>query len=614
MPIFYKLILCVMLFTGMQGFAANANALSPVSATKKDRPMNKGNEQDAPLTQEEFESAAAEAEALYGRGENAKAATILIQLMERAENDHAREIMAMAILSFPLPPELVLRFARAANGNGQILDELLQKATGLPSAIVNEIVGLRDGSRNQLFMEGKALREAETLYERGGASAEAEATLIQIIETTRNDEMRKNAVWVLSRRPVRPDLAMRCARAAKETDVFFALLSESAALPPDTVRDLMTWVVKNGYLDTNTEFSSAAERGAIPDDFVPSIFSSATDGMRHALLVMASAQLQARGDKRLHGFMLNVVYGDYSQDTRDSAGLYLDLAYQNSMLEHDRFRIEKTYIQNYFGSVSEFIVRLVALLRAPKSLGEYSSARKHVVYAFNEADPSVASVFFSEEAATHKLVRTLLNSIGEDNFPQDLRDSMLKFLRIIGTHAHWRSEVTTGLFKLAGRKNDEAQLDAAVNALAGVTNQIDLTEADPKKDGTIGDRLADRVGQMVATSPAVMLRLAREFHKIKINDHARQRILAQLLAISMTRNDDEALAAVMKLIPSVVSNPILAYNLACTAARQKDRDAVFKYAKLALTLGKLAEQFRADTDFAPYLRDKEFTGLLDASQ
>ena len=621
----YKLLLTATLAAVLHSVATTANADTPVSATKKDRSMNSSNDQNAPLTEEQFEAAAIESEALYKRGDNTKAATIVVQLMERVESDHARELVAMMLFSYPVPPELALRVARAANGNEQILDELLKKTMGLISSeTVKEIVALRNRTREAWLKENKALNEAEALYERGKPTPEAEATLIQIIETTRKDEMRTRAVWVLCKRRLRPELALRIAHTAKDSDIYFALLSETAALSPTTVRELMTWIVMHDYLDTNTKYSKAAKQGRIPDDFVPSVFPRASEGMRHALLVMANAQLGVRSDERLHRFMVNVIYGDYSHETRDGAGLYLENAYhENNALMRDRFRIDQVGIQRFFGSVPEFIPRLMALLRHPRSLGESSQFRQHVTYAFSEADPSVAPAFFAEEAATHKLVRALLASIGENNYPQDLRDAMLKFLSIVGPYPHWRNEVATGLFKIAGRKNDEAPLDAAVNALATVPDHIDLTEADPKKDGTIGDRLADRVGQMVVTSPVVMLKLAREFHKIKINDHARQRILAQLLAVSLTRHDDKAFTAVMELMPSEVTNRLLAYNLACGAARQKDRAAMLKYTKLALSiakqsdqidLGKLSDQFRADSDFAMYQQDIDFAALLNAAR
>lgn len=617
----YKLLFAVTLVSVLQSVSTTDAAETAASATKMERPMNSKNDQNTPPTPEQLEATMGEVEALYASGEIAKAASIIIQLMESsAASDNWRELMAMIILNEPLPPELALRFARAANGNETILAELLTKMEGLlPSETISEIITLRSESRKTWSREAKALRDAEAQYERGGSTAEAEATLIEIIETTRNDETRQQAVWVLCRHRLRPELALRIARAAKETDIFFALLSETAALPPDTVRELMTWIVMNDYLDSNSLYSKAAERGGIPDDFVPSVFTRASEDMHSALLIMASRQLGARNDERLHQFMVNVIYGDYSRKTRDNAGLYLGGEYrENNALARDRFRIDQASIQRFFGSVPEFIPRLMALLRDPKSLGEgeYSQSSQHLTYAFNEAAPSVAPAFFAEEAATHKLVRALLDAVGKNYYPQDLRDATLKFLGIIGTHPRWRNEVATELFKFAGRKNDEALLDAAVNALAAVSGRIDLTEADPNKEGTIGDRLADRVEGMATTSQshAVMLKLAREFHKIEINDHARQRILAQLLAVSLTRNDDEALAAVMKLMPPEVTNPLLAFNLACNAARQKDRAAMLKYTKLALARAKLSDAFRTDSDFAPYLHDKEFAALLDAAR
>lgn len=607
-----RLALSISLITISLGFALVASAEADNHTDRTTQSMIPNSNQPASLTQAQFEAAVVEAEALYDRNESAKAATLLIGLMERAPNNGLRELLALVLFDYPLPPELVPRLARAANGSELILSQLLQRSAELPADIVRDITTLQNEAQKAWVAETKTLRELEAQYERSDPTPAAQLRLVELIETTRNDQIREHAVQVLCRRPVLPKLALRAARAAGKTEGLPALLSETAALPPDAVRELMTLIVLNGDLDTSAQYGQAAKRGVIPDDFVPSIFGRASEDVHNALLTLAVNQLQARGDERLHLFLVNVMFGDYSWTTRDRAGGWLGVVYQeNSALSRGRFRIDQAAIQRFFGAVPEFTSRLLSVLRDPRLI-EQHSVLAHLTYAFAQADASVAGAFFANEAATYELVRQLLSSIARNHYPAELREAMLKFVRIIGAHGRWSTEVATALFTIAGRENDEALLDAAVDALAVVPGPIDLAQADPKQAGTLGDRLADRVGQMVSTSPAVMLKLAREFHKIVINDQARQRVLAQLLAVAGARQDSGAQAAVMRLVPSTVAHPILAYNLACTSARQNDRDAMLKYAERALALGRLPAQFRADADFAPYLQDKQFLELLDA--
>lgn len=170
------------------------------------------------------------------------------------------------------------------------------------------------------------------------------------------------------------------------------------------------------------------------------------------------------------------------------------------------------------------------------------------------------------------------------------------------------------LFDTAVREGSREKLHSAVAALAAFAGRIDLTATAEEDGKATGDLLADQVAKNVVEWRELMQQLARQLHKLVLGDHALQRILAQLLAVSMTYDDEQAFAAVMKLVPADVTHPILAYNLACAGARQKDRAALLAYTKLALALGKSSAQFRADEDFAPYLNDKAFTALLDGNE
>lgn len=179
--------------------------------------------------------------------------------------------------------------------------------------------------------------------------------------------------------------------------------------------------------------------------------------------------------------------------------------------------------------------------------------------------------------------------------------------------ADWRRSEVVATFQLSFRNYDEGLLAAAVSALAELPGSIDLTAADRSYGGTLGDRLADLVGQMVTYADKTMLALARQLHKIELKDKTRERILAQLVGLSAARDDHEAFDALSKLLPSEITNAALAYNLACTSARRGDREALLRNVKRALELGKSPTQMRDDSDFAAFLDDPELHALLEAA-
>ena len=170
------------------------------------------------------------------------------------------------------------------------------------------------------------------------------------------------------------------------------------------------------------------------------------------------------------------------------------------------------------------------------------------------------------------------------------------------------------LFEIATRQDDEEQLATAVNALAGVSWRVDLYQQNLEGGRSIGDRLADKIGKNAKNWPQLMLRFAMQFHKLEMNSHARQRILAMLLATALNQHDDTTTQAILKLVPYQPTNPILAYNLASLGALKHERARMLEFTRIALRLGKPAQQFRDDKDFEPYLSDKEFVKLLDETR
>jgi hypothetical protein len=296
----------------------------------------------------------------------------------------------------------------------------------------------------------------EALVSRDAPAPEAESTLLEIVETTDDGTLRERAARVLCR-GLRPELALRIARAAKgERYIFQSLLSEKAALPPETVRELLAWMVEAGHF-TMSQYglAEAAQRGAVPDDFVPGVFARAEEKARGELLRLAEAQLGARNDEALHRFLLNVAYGAFAAPTRAAAWWALRRTYRrDDVRARGPFGIAKAPIERFFGSVREFLPRLTAVLRDPATLREVGFY-DHLAEVLSEADPAVMPEFFAQEDAAHELVRALLEALPED-YGAGLRTGMVKFLGRVGTHDRWRADVIGTLDRLhrEGRSGD----------------------------------------------------------------------------------------------------------------------------------------------------------------
>ncbi len=296
----------------------------------------------------------------------------------------------------------------------------------------------------------------EALVHRKDPAPELESTLLEIVETTGDSTLRERAARVLCRK-LRPELALRIARAAKgERYIFQSLLSEGAALPPETLSELVAWMLADGrFAMSQYGLAEAARRGAIPDRFVPSVFAGAGEETRADLLRLAEVQLEARRDEALHRFVLNVVYGPFPAATRAAAWWALRRTYRRDDVRAEGpFRIEKATIERFFGSVRAFIPRLAAVLRDPATLKEVG-LYEHLATVLGEADPEAAPAFFAEENAAHDLVRALLEALSGDTWPQ-LRSGMVKFLGVVGTHPLWRGEAVAELARLhqAGQTGD----------------------------------------------------------------------------------------------------------------------------------------------------------------
>jgi hypothetical protein len=124
--------------------------------------------------------------------------------------------------------------------------------------------------------------------------------------------------------------------------------------------------------------------------------------------------------------------------------------------------------------------------------------------------------------------------------------------------------------------------------------------------------LAGDIGQCAAEEtnwPAFRL-LARHLDKLVLNGKTLERILAQLLGVSINAKDPGAVRCVLQKLPAVVEWDILAYNLACHFAIAGDRAGVLQWAKRSLELGKSPGQFAADSNFDALRTDRDFIAVM----
>ena len=147
---------------------------------------------------------------------------------------------------------------------------------------------------------------------------------------------------------------------------------------------------------------------------------------------------------------------------------------------------------------------------------------------------------------------------------------------------------------------------------AGVAALAALDRYEPPSPSEADDELASLVAHFAEAHEWEPLEaFARHLHKLPITGRALERILAQLVAVTLMDRDAEGARALEPLVPVEITWDILAYNLACAAAMRTDRAATFTFTERSLVLGKSPDQFLGDTDFAAFHDDAEFLALLD---
>ncbi|MBM9502318.1 hypothetical protein JWG44_18865 [Leptospira sp. 201903071] len=98
--------------------------------------------------------------------------------------------------------------------------------------------------------------------------------------------------------------------------------------------------------------------------------------------------------------------------------------------------------------------------------------------------------------------------------------------------------------------------------------------------------------------------------KSKIVYSAREYFTADLIAYTGQTKDLSFFSLIQEMIPNPISDPRLAFNLACLHALNGNKEEMLQYMKIALFLGKESVEFEKDSDFNTFRSDPDFIRML----
>ncbi|WP_243394753.1 TPR end-of-group domain-containing protein [Leptospira adleri] len=91
---------------------------------------------------------------------------------------------------------------------------------------------------------------------------------------------------------------------------------------------------------------------------------------------------------------------------------------------------------------------------------------------------------------------------------------------------------------------------------------------------------------------------------------ARQYFAADLIAYTGQAKDSQFVSLITQMVPNPISDPRLAFNLACLHALNGNKQEMLQYMKIALFLGRETVDFERDSDFNAFRSDPDFIRML----
>ena len=312
----------------------------------------------------------------------------------------------------------------------------------------------------------------ESLLRRKEPAPEAAETLIEIVEKTPDKSLRERAVRILCRK-INPGWVLRIARAAQEDRHIYQSLLQAEGLPPESAQELGDFLIGKGDFSMNQYGMSAlAEKGGMPETFVPTRFARADEKTRAELLRFAEKQLEHGKSEELHKFVMTVVFGPYPAKTRAAAWWTLHRWYRRlgEYRGEGPFKLQVPLLKQFFGSVKAFLPKLAAVLKDRDTLKEVGYYEM-IAHVLGTADDACIEAIQKEKSAASELVQALVESVRGDYWPNTV-EAMIKLLSQIGCHKTWRDQALEGLRQL--KKKGNYHYDKALRKLE--LSALDLPE------------------------------------------------------------------------------------------------------------------------------------------
>lgn len=330
---------------------------------------------------------------------------------------------------------------------------------------------------DQLGLLAGVLRDApdavksELLWRMSGSktgSPKLRAVLLHLVETHPETQIRVRAAHVLCRAAADED-ALRIARAANgDTRVLQSLLL-SESFHSTKVEEVLCWMIGNGgFRMAQYGLSTVAEKGRVPDSFVPRRFSEADDETKIEMCGFAEIQLIHRGDEELHRFLMRVAFGPHPADLRHTAWWSLRRWYLRSDPRGaNPAGLEEEPCRRFFGSYGDFALRLAKILEDPK-IHEEASVAEFLERMLGDADLQTMS---GDSRATWRLAEAVAKMMRDRERGRfTLRTSGAKFFAILGKHEKWREKAIAALGEFSGTDIDY-HCSQAIDQIRARSNQ-----------------------------------------------------------------------------------------------------------------------------------------------
>jgi hypothetical protein len=179
-----------------------------------------------------------------------------------------------------------------------------------------------------------------------------------------------------------------------------------------------------------------------------------------------------------------------------------------------------------------------------------------------------------------------------------------KFMRLVPYLAQKKQEEFYGNY--IGELIQGEKWKLLTEAFKACSKKVGSTYVPSKQ---IANALADTVGQAIGytnNQTAFAKNIFVCLQTLKMDQIYNERIMAQVLGVAVNDQNHKLAKQIIALLPKKITWNILSYNLACYYARIKDKENLYKTAKLCIELGKSAQQFLDDSDFDDYTEDEKF--------